>query len=185
VGISLFNLTRWISLVNGFIHTVVIYSMSVSRVGLARIVIAQGAELDSSIPASHESSAMPAGGSEKREQIGITLGIDISQPNGRSGAKYTVDNRGPIFLLRVEEGIVVRTSLQEIHGHLFLMSALPELHFLEFAHSILEPLIVEEMGVDGLKEQGPALADVVTHGNRLRGPPHLRSIGELERGDGA
>jgi hypothetical protein len=87
VGISFFDFARWISLVNGFIRAIVIYSMSVSRVGTTRIVVAQGTELDCSIPASHERGAMPAGGSEEREQIGVAFGINVPEPHGRSSTQ--------------------------------------------------------------------------------------------------
>jgi hypothetical protein len=42
--------------------------------------------------------------------------------------------------------------LKEIHGHFFLVSVLAEFHLFELAHAVLEPLIIEEMGFNGLEK---------------------------------
>jgi hypothetical protein len=158
VSVSLLNLTRWISLISGLIRLIVIDSMSMFRVGPSRVVIAQGTKLHGRVPTRHEGGAMPTSSSEQREQVRVALGINVSEPHGRSSTQYSVENGRPVLLIRVEEGVVARSPLQEIHGHLLLVSALTELHLFEFAHPVLQPLIVEEMGFNCFEEQGPTLA---------------------------
>jgi hypothetical protein len=153
-----------------------------SNVGPAtRVIVVKRAQLVSCVPIAHEGGAIKNHCSLEREDVGIEDRVDGSEPNVRRVAEYARDDRGPVAFVGEEEHMIKNSPLNEIQRPFVLMTSLSETHLFPFSCPFLYPDFVEEVDLDGLEEECPALADGVSELDGLRLPPSSGAVFEFKR----